>query len=270
MKFTNSYKFARLQIHTLMHTHPAGSSYFRILDYSNLNTTYNGTAYGDQTTHNVARRMNEYANTVAAFRTGGDEQTLAASISGTSYISSSGCYTFTGNTSCTNISSYSWSVSSDGYTYTNISSSSTANVCVYPGSSYVTRGQIYLKLLVTSSDGQAVYAYWYVGVNTSIHSLAKNNSTNVFNKAEAIVLSEAYPNPAGNEVTISFSIPQKQNVRLELFDQLGMRVRVIESGELESSEYSRTFTIENFVSGIYFYKLTADNFSQTKKLLVIK
>lgn len=83
-------------------------------------------------------------------------------------------------------------------------------------------------------------------------------------------LADAFPNPFNPETIIKFSIPQKENVRLEVFDINGKSARILLNSQLNKGNYNISFNAEGFASGIYFYRLSAGNFSQTKKMILIK
>jgi hypothetical protein len=94
----------------------------------------------------------------------------------------------------------------------------------------------------------------------------ENNSTIVTDYN----LSNAYPNPFNPETIIKFSIPQKENVTLEVFDINGKSVRLLLNSQFNKGAYNVTFNAEGLASGIYFYRLSAGNFSDTKKLILLK
>lgn len=87
-------------------------------------------------------------------------------------------------------------------------------------------------------------------------------------------LAQNYPNPFNPSTTIKFSIPETGFVSLKVFDILGKVVIELVNEELNAGSYSATFNTtdvgKNLASGIYFYRLEAGQFSQTKKLMLIK
>jgi hypothetical protein len=83
-------------------------------------------------------------------------------------------------------------------------------------------------------------------------------------------LFQNYPNPFNPTTTISFSIPQSQNVELKVFDLLGNEVANIVDEEKPVGRYEVKFNAENLSSGIYYYRLKAGGFVQTKKLILMK
>ena len=83
-------------------------------------------------------------------------------------------------------------------------------------------------------------------------------------------LDQNYPNPFNPSTIIRFTLPKAQSVTLEVFDISGRNVATLISGRVEGGNNSIKFNPSNLSSGIYFYKLTADNFTQTRKMLFVK
>ncbi len=83
-------------------------------------------------------------------------------------------------------------------------------------------------------------------------------------------LLQNYPNPFNPVTKISFRLPLKSYVSLKVFDILGREVTTIVSEELAAGNYSRQWNAQGFASGIYFYRLQAGSFTDTKKLVLLK
>jgi parallel beta-helix repeat protein len=83
-------------------------------------------------------------------------------------------------------------------------------------------------------------------------------------------LYQNYPNPFNPSTTISFLLPSKSFVSLKIFDLLGREAATIVSEEMSVGSYSRQWNAANMSSGIYFYRLQAGSFIETKKLILIK
>ncbi len=93
------------------------------------------------------------------------------------------------------------------------------------------------------------------------------------NSIEAIdgyVLGQNYPNPFNPATTISFSVPAQSFVSLEVFDALGREVSILLSERLSPGSYSRTWDAAGLSSGVYFYRLKAGSFIETKKLVLLR
>lgn len=83
-------------------------------------------------------------------------------------------------------------------------------------------------------------------------------------------LSQNYPNPFNPATTISYSLKEKSNVRLEVFDILGRKVSTIVNEEKPAGIYKANFNASFLASGVYFYRLKAGNFVEVKKMMMLK
>jgi hypothetical protein len=83
-------------------------------------------------------------------------------------------------------------------------------------------------------------------------------------------LYQNYPNPFNPTTTFSFSLPIRSFVKLKVFNVLGKEVATIISEEMPARNYSRQWNAANMSSGVYFYRLQAGSFKQTKKLILLK
>lgn len=83
-------------------------------------------------------------------------------------------------------------------------------------------------------------------------------------------LSSCYPNPFNPATTIGYSISEAGYVRLEVFNLKGQEVEtLVEEHQLPGS-YEITWQAEKYSSGVYFYKLTAGDYTQTRRMLLVK
>ncbi len=111
------------------------------------------------------------------------------------------------------------------------------------------------------------------GTANGIISLEKDQTTNVralTNNPAEFRLYQNYPNPFNPVTTINFSIPHPTLVTLEIYNTLGEKVATLLSKEINPGNHSVKWNASEFSSGVYFYKITTDNFSSTKKLLLLK
>lgn len=83
-------------------------------------------------------------------------------------------------------------------------------------------------------------------------------------------LKQNYPNPFNPATTIVFTIPQQTKVSLRVYDMLGKEVEVLIDAEVGPGEYRATFDGTKLSSGIYFYRLVAGSFVQTRKMQLVK
>jgi len=83
-------------------------------------------------------------------------------------------------------------------------------------------------------------------------------------------LNQNYPNPFNPITKISYTIPQSGFVELKVYDALGNLVKSLVSEQKEAGSFDVEFNGANLSSGIYYYQLKAGNFTETKKLFLIK
>ncbi len=83
-------------------------------------------------------------------------------------------------------------------------------------------------------------------------------------------LNQNYPNPFNPATTISYSIPENCHVLLNIYDSLGREIMELQNDFLYAGIYNIQFDASALSSGVYYYVLTAGNFSMTKKCLVMK
>lgn len=84
------------------------------------------------------------------------------------------------------------------------------------------------------------------------------------------VLLNNYPNPFNPSTTFSFSLPRTSFVLLKVYDAFGRDVAVIISEELPAGQHSRQWNASGASSGVYFYRLQAGNYTETKRLVLLK
>jgi hypothetical protein len=83
-------------------------------------------------------------------------------------------------------------------------------------------------------------------------------------------LSQNYPNPFNPSTTIDFTIPRTSHVLLKVYDINGKAVGTLFSGEVNAGQYSVKWNADKYSSGIYFYTIETPDFTQTKKMMLLK
>jgi hypothetical protein len=125
----------------------------------------------------------------------------------------------------------------------------------YVDKSVSNAGKYYYRLKQIDNNGSFKYS--------SIVE-ADVNSPSVFS------LNQNYPNPFNPSTIISYSLPQASNVKLIVYNAIGQPVRVLENGFKNSGTYNVTFNASELSSGIYFCKIEAGQFSQIRKMMLLK
>ncbi len=83
-------------------------------------------------------------------------------------------------------------------------------------------------------------------------------------------LEQNFPNPFNPTTTISYELPFASNVKLNVYDELGKVVASLVDEQQNAGAYSVVFDGSKLSSGIYFYRFHTDNFTQTRKLVLLK
>jgi hypothetical protein len=99
----------------------------------------------------------------------------------------------------------------------------------------------------------------FVSVAQSGHGLPKTSE-----------LEQNYPNPFNPSTTIRYGLPHNSAVRLTVFNTLGQQVATLVQGEQVAGYHEVRFDGAGLSSGVYFYRLTAGNFVQTRKLILLR
>ena len=123
---------------------------------------------------------------------------------------------------------------------------------------------------VSMSDGCTCIPYYWTS-----HSLRNSSITDVKLTSNDFSppnyhLDQNYPNPFNPSTTISFVLPSRSFVSLTIFNTIGKEVATLVSDQLEAGSHYRQWDASRLASGIYFYRLRADQFTETKKLVFIK
>jgi hypothetical protein len=104
----------------------------------------------------------------------------------------------------------------------------------------------------------------FTNVITGVES--NNNSRLISNYK----LAQNYPNPFNPTTTINYSIPRESFVTIKVFDPLGRWVETLVNETKQAGNYSTVFNAVKLASGIYYYQLKAGNYSETKKMTLLK
>lgn len=130
-------------------------------------------------------------------------------------------------------------------------------------------------LIEYNNSGSDAGAIW-VGIDGANKRLyfdrfgAVTSVNNNNNSPEKFSLSQNYPNPFNPNTQIDFSIPKNSLVTIKIFDVLGKEVAVLVNKDFTIGSYTVDFNASSLTSGVYFYQLTAGEFTDTKKLVLVK
>ena len=130
----------------------------------------------------------------------------------------------------------------------------------------------------------AIYTYWGTTTKRSAIAFWQSGPTNVYYDSENLPvgiintngiaitynLSQNFPNPFNPTTTMKFSIPKDGLVKLVVYDVLGKEVATLLNDEQTKGTYEVTFDATKLNSGVYFYKLSTNDFTDVKKMVFVK
>lgn len=138
---------------------------------------------------------------------------------------------------------------------------------------------------MTTSGLTAITSMEFKRVGSTVYGYAITANGNVLKVTDVVTgintvnnlipseykLEQNYPNPFNPTTNINFSLPKSSNVSLKVYDALGKEVATLVNEFRTAGNYTSEFSAaSNLTSGIYFYTLTSENFTSTKKLMLVK
>jgi hypothetical protein len=111
------------------------------------------------------------------------------------------------------------------------------------------------------SESQSAYQSGYIvtGINSNGQEIPKTYA-----------LEQNYPNPFNPVTNVHFSIPKDGNVSLTIYNALGQKVAAYLDGFIKAGNYNAEIDASQWASGVYFYTLSAKDFIQTRKMILVK
>jgi photosystem II stability/assembly factor-like uncharacterized protein len=134
-----------------------------------------------------------------------------------------------------------------------------------PISSSITFGQVFF---INEKEG------WIVGSNGTILHTTNGGVTaiqeNTYTLPDEFNLKPAYPNPFNPSTTLEFDIPRTSYISMKVYDIMGREVETLVNEELNVGSYTVKWDATKYSSGVYFYKLHSENFTEMKKMLLVR
>ena len=114
------------------------------------------------------------------------------------------------------------------------------------------------------------YIFWNDTFSVFVHKdplgLAKNDE----NIPLEFALKQNYPNPFNPSTSIEFSLPKPEYVELKVYNIIGEQVVTLVSNKLNSGNHTYQFDGKNLASGVYYYQLTAGEYREVKKMILLR
>ncbi|MEP7145679.1 MAG: choice-of-anchor J domain-containing protein [bacterium] len=130
---------------------------------------------------------------------------------------------------------------------------------------------------------QKIYSFIDRGLNTGkynyrLKQIDFDGNFKYFNLSNEVVigipnryeLSQNYPNPFNPTTVINYQLPKDGNVSISVFDNSGKEIMNLVNGFKTAGYYTINLNASSLSSGIYYYKLSFDNFSVVKKMMLVK
>jgi uncharacterized repeat protein (TIGR03806 family) len=114
--------------------------------------------------------------------------------------------------------------------------------------------------------GTAVIRDWIISLGPSTDLPRSDRSDAPF----SYYLYPAYPNPFNAMTTIVYQLPAASRVKLEIYDIRGAKVATLADDRQTAGKHTVQWQANTFASGIYFYKLTTDKYTRTRKMILVK
>jgi len=90
------------------------------------------------------------------------------------------------------------------------------------------------------------------------------------NQPKDFIIYPAYPNPFNNSTIISFKLPEKSQVKINVFNIVGEEVKTLVNSEMQPGLHKIRWNADEVPSGVYFYAIETKNFVETRKLILLK
>lgn len=127
----------------------------------------------------------------------------------------------------------------------------------------------FLHLEETSGSNCAyihLYDTWWESLLTH-KRLYQNNEIEI---PDIFELSQNYPNPFNPGTVIEYRLAEGSHVTLKIFNSLGQEIEILVDEFKEAGSYSISYITNNLPSGVYLYQIQAGNFSDTKKMILLR
>jgi len=128
---------------------------------------------------------------------------------------------------------------------------------------------VYLKFLGTDTE-QLFRINWFRFLTEYDTVTSINNKYDGLGTIRKFQLNQNYPNPFNPTTQISYSVPRISHIILKAYNLLGQEIMTLFEGVRQPGNYTATFNGERISSGVYLYSMKAENFIETRKLILLK
>lgn len=111
------------------------------------------------------------------------------------------------------------------------------------------------------------WTYTWIGDTTNVTAVEQDNEPAL---VTSYFLSQNYPNPFNPTTTIVYALPQAGQVKIELYNTLGQKIKTLLNEFKSAGSYTLDFRADDLPSGIYLYKMDTGKFTRTMKMVLMK
>ena len=145
----------------------------------------------------------------------------------------------------------------------------------WDGSAWVNYSKISHTYDGNNNQIESLYQTWvgsaWVNYSKISHTYIPVTAVNEdLSSVNSYSLSNNYPNPFNPVTTIKYIIPQRSFVTIKVYDVIGNEIRTLVNEEKPMGTYETEFNATSLSSGVYFYRIQAGDFAQTKKMILLK
>jgi len=134
-------------------------------------------------------------------------------------------------------------------------------------------GKQFASNVIKSSNYSAVIGLWPFPMHKALPGTQGNELENITNIQFS--LSECYPNPVVEQTLIKYSLPIEANVKFQIINTAGRIIKTLINSKQQPGYYKLSWNVKDISqsvlpNGVYFYQFKADNFSATRKIIVLR
>ena len=167
---------------------------------------------------------------------------------------------------------YNLQISSDSTFANTFTNQSSINDTSFKVNGLLLNTQYYWRVQAVKGDVKSDWSdTWKFSTLSLTSAKDKKNSL-----PDSYSLNQNYPNPFNPSTIISYSIPYESNVKIDVYNSIGVKVKELVNNTKPAGEYNVKFNAINLSSGIYFYRITAssidgkNNFVNVRKMILLK
>jgi hypothetical protein len=118
-------------------------------------------------------------------------------------------------------------------------------------------------IVFAACGGEGMYAFDFSGIVVGMEDNFKSTPKN-------FTLFQNYPNPFNPTTTIEYDLPKASQVKIEIYNLLGKKIKTILDENKDAGNHKFVFNSNNLASGVYFFRIQAGKYSNSKKMILLR